>query len=96
MTFLISAWDGTDPQALERRMAARPAHLAGLEEGRVRGRIRHALAMLDDDGRMIGSTVVCEFDTREELDAWVRQEPYVTGGVWQRIEITPCRVAPGF
>ena len=53
-------------------------------------------AILDDAGRMIGSAAVAQFDTREELDEWLRTDPYVTGGVWRDIQVIPYRVAPHF
>jgi hypothetical protein len=45
---------------------------------------------------MIGSMPVAEYATREELDAWLSREPYVTGAVWKEIEVRPCRVGPSF
>ena len=45
---------------------------------------------------MIGSAAVAQFATRAELDAWLRTDPYVTGGVWQDIEVIPYRVAPHY
>ena len=45
---------------------------------------------------MIGSACVAQFDTRAELDAWLRTDPYVTGHVWQDIEVLPYRVAPHY
>ena len=45
---------------------------------------------------MIGSACVAQFATREELDEWLRTDPYVTGGVWQDIEVMPYRVAPHY
>ncbi|TCN26195.1 YciI family protein [Mesobacillus foraminis] len=45
---------------------------------------------------MIGSMMVVDYPSREELDKWLKEEPYVVGNVWQNIEIKPCRVAPIF
>jgi uncharacterized protein YciI len=42
---------------------------------------------------MIGSAAIAEFASRAELDAWLARDPYVTQGVWQRIEIRPFRLA---
>jgi uncharacterized protein YciI len=49
--------------------------------------------MLDDDGAMIGSACIVEFDDRAALDAWLDSDPYVTGDVWRTIEVTPFRRA---
>lgn len=96
MQWLIIARDGTDPEAPARRQRARPAHLEGAARLQAEGRLLMGGAILDDAGRMIGSAAVAEFATRAELDAWLRTDPYVTGGVWQRIEVIPYRVAPHF
>ena len=36
---------------------------------------------------MIGSACIAQFATREELDEWLRTDPYVTEGVWQDIDV---------
>ena len=37
----------------------------------------------------IGSLIVAEFGSREEAEAWVRTDPYVSGGVWGAVEVRP-------
>jgi uncharacterized protein YciI len=44
---------------------------------------------------MIGSTVLAEFETRGDLDEWLRSDPYVTEQVWRSIEVHPFRSAVG-
>jgi uncharacterized protein YciI len=96
MQWLIIARDGTDPDAPERRKAARPAHLENAARLQEQGHLLVGGALVDEDARMIGSAAVAQFATREELDAWLRTDPYVTGGVWQEIEVIPYRVAPHY
>lgn len=96
MQFLILAYDGTDEEAPQRRLAVREAHLALTERMAREGQHLYAAALLDDAGTMLGSVIISEFPSRAELDAWLAQEPYVTGNVWKRIEVTPCRVGPAF
>ncbi|MBD1584934.1 YciI family protein [Pseudoalteromonas sp. S16_S37] len=43
---------------------------------------------------MIGSSVHVEFDTREELDMWLSEDPYVTNNVWENIDIKEARLVP--
>lgn len=93
MQWLIIARDGTDPEAAERRLRSRPAHLEGAARLQEAG---HLGAILDDAGRMVGSAAVAQFATRAELDEWLRTDPYVTGGVWRDIQVIPYRVAPHF
>jgi uncharacterized protein YciI len=96
MQWLIVARDGEDAGAEARRLAARPAHLENAARLQARGHLLLGGALVDDAGRMIGSACVAQFATRAELDDWLRTDPYVTGGVWQDIEVMPYRVAPHY
>lgn len=91
--FLVIAHDGTDAEAPARRQAARPAHFEGIKGMVERGEILSGGAILDDAGKMTGSYVLAEFPDRIELDRWLAREPYVTGKVWQKIEVKPIRIA---
>jgi uncharacterized protein YciI len=95
MQFVIMARDGTDPEAVGRRQAVRPYHLDGIQPLVDAGNILTGGAILDDDGNMRGSVLLVDFPSRAELDAWLDHDPYVTGGVWQQIEVLPFRVAVG-
>ena len=95
MQFLVTAYDGTDADAPARRQAVRDAHLVGARGLTEEGRILIGGAILDDAGGMIGSCCIVDFATRAELDEWLRNDPYVTGGVWQKIEVVPFRAAVG-
>ena len=96
MQYLIIARDGTDPEAPSRRLAVREQHLKNAAALQAEGKLLIGGALLDEDGAMIGSAAVAEFETREELDHWLRTDPYVTGNVWQDIEVIPYRVAPHY
>ena len=93
MQFLIIAYDGTDEGALKRRMAAREAHLVGARAMKASGSMIVGGAILDDDGRMVGSSCIVEFPDRAGVDAWLAADPYVTENVWQKIEVRPFRCA---
>jgi uncharacterized protein YciI len=95
MQFIVLGYDGTDDKALDRRLAAREAHLKLAREMYGDGKWLYAVAILDDGGKMIGSMIVCDFPSQHELDEqWLRREPYVIGRVWQRIEVNRAQVAP--
>lgn len=96
MQFLLTAFDGVDEGAAERRLAAREAHIKLGDEMVAAGRMLFGTAILDDGGRMIGSMLVLDFPGRDELDGWYAVEPYVTGNVWERVDIRPCAVGPSF
>ena len=96
MQWLIMARDGTDAEAPARRQAARPAHLENAARLQADGHLLVGGALTDAAGNLIGSTAVAQFATRAELDAWLQTDPYVTGGVWQDLEVIPYKVAPHF
>ena len=96
MQWLIIARDGSDAEAPARRQAARRAHLVTAATRLAAGHVRGGGALTDVAGNLIGSAAVAQFASRAELDAWLRTDPYVTGGVWRDIEVIPYRVAPHF
>ena len=97
MQFIVLGYDGADENAPERRLAARESHLKLGKELFDRGLWLYAAAMLRDDGRMIGSMIVCEFASREELETeWLKKEPYILGNVWKKIEVSRAQTAPFF
>ena len=93
MQFLLIAFDGNDPGALERRMNARPDHLQKIAVLKKSGEFLFGGAILDDKGQMTGSMIVYEFPDREALDLKLKEEPYVTNNIWQKITIYPYRLA---
>ena len=96
MQYLLIAYDGKDEQALERRLKVRSEHIALGDRMVQDGQALFGTAILDDEGKMIGSMYVVDFPSRDELDRWLATEPYVTGNVWQDIQIQPCKVGPSF
>ena len=93
MEFLVIAYDGTDGGALERRMKVREAHLAHARQMKQQGHLIEGGALLDPEGKMIGSTLYVRFDTLEELNRYLGNDPYTTGHVWLRTEIYPIKLA---
>jgi uncharacterized protein len=95
MRFIVIARDGSDPGAKDRRAAARPAHLERIAPYVESGRVLLGGAILDEAGDLVGSVVLADFPTREQLEEWLAGDPYVTGDVWQEIEVRPYRPAVG-
>ena len=81
--FVVRAYDGEG--VLEKRLEVRPRHLESIE--RIRKHVVCAGGLLDDEGKMKGSLLVMEFESRQELDAYLANEPYVQEHVWERIEV---------
>lgn len=92
MQFVLIGRDGRDEKALDRRLAVRENHLAMCSKLQAEGHYIKGGAMLDDEGKMIGSVIFYDFPTREEMETWLKTEPYVMGNVWQEIEICPFRI----
>ncbi len=83
MQFIIKAYDGAGK--LEKRMEVRPRHLEGMQK--LGDHLICAGGLLDEEGKMKGSALILDFDTREELDDYVAHEPYVLEKVWEKIDI---------
>jgi uncharacterized protein YciI len=83
------------PNSLERRLAARPAHLARLTELDAAGRLALAgpCPAIDspDPGPagFSGSLIVAEFDSLDDARAWADADPYVAAGVYARVTVLP-------
>ena len=90
MQFLILAHDGNDENALERRMSVRPKHLENMMKLKDEGHVMAAGGLIEDGGRLAGSYLVMDFESREALDEYLAGEPYVAAGVWQDIKIEVC------
>jgi len=93
MQYLLIAYDGKDADALARRLKARPEHLGRIEGLKRNKEFIFGGAILDDNGNMIGSMVLYDFPNRAALDEMLKDEPYITGGVWKEIKIMPFRLA---
>jgi uncharacterized protein len=93
MQFLLIAYDGTDPDAENRRLKVRQEHLDKISNLKRNGEFLLGGAILTDEGKMIGSMILYEFPDRKALDERLKDEPYFTTGVWGKIEIKPFRLA---
>jgi len=97
MQFIVSGYDGQYEGSMDRRMAAREAHLAMAKQMVENKKWLYAAAMLNEEDKMTGSMIICEFDSRQAMEReWLDQEPYVLGKVWEKIEITRAQVPPLF
>jgi len=93
MEFLVTALDGTDAEALERRMAIRETHMAFARNMKAEGKLISACALIDDNGQMKGSVLIVDFESEQAIrEQWFPVEPYIYDDVWRDITIVPCRV----
>ncbi|WP_440222551.1 YciI family protein [Dokdonella sp. MW10] len=95
MWYVITGIDTAD--SLERRMAARPAHVARLEQLRDAGRLLLAGPFpaidAEDPGPagFTGSLIVAEFGDLATAQAWADADPYLAAGVYREVSVRPFR-----
>jgi len=81
--------------SLDKRLAARAAHIARLEQLKNEGRLQLAgpFPAIDniDPGPagFSGSLIVAEFESLEAAQAWADQDPYIEAGVYQYVAVQP-------
>jgi uncharacterized protein len=83
------------PDSLNKRLAARPAHLERLQALQQAGRLLLAgpFPAIDsnDPGAagFTGSLIVAEFDSLADVQAWADADPYVAAGVYASVSVKP-------
>ncbi|WP_100753076.1 YciI family protein [Vibrio salilacus] len=81
--------------SLEKRLSVRSAHLARLQNLQNEGRLLTAGPMpaIDSDtpgeAGFTGSTVIAEFDSLKQAQAWADADPYIEAGVYQSVIVKP-------
>ncbi len=83
MMFVILGFDGPDGAA--KRKLHRPAHLARMEQLDAQGRVVLAGPLTDQ----AGSLIVITADSQEDAERFIREDPYVTEGIFARYEVHP-------
>lgn len=95
MLYAIMAED--TPNSLEKRLAARPEHLARLQLLQTQGRLLLAgpFPAIDsvDPGPagFSGSLIVAEFTDLAEARTWADNDPFVNAGVYHKVVVKPFR-----
>ena len=81
--------------SLEQRLAARPAHLARLQQLKDRDRLVVAgpnpitdSEEPNSDG-FSGSVIIAEFPSLAEAKSWADKDPYIEAGVYQNVTVKP-------
>ena len=95
MWYAIEGYDG--PNVLDKRLPARPEHLARLTAMRDEGRLLLAgpcpAVDSEDPGPagFSGSVVIAQFESLPQAQAWADADPYVAAGVYTRVQVRPFR-----
>lgn len=93
MLYAIIATDAEN--SLDKRLAARPAHLARLQQLKEEGRLvlagPHPAVDSPAPGPagFSGSLVVAEFDSLEAARSWAEADPYCAAGVYADVKVKP-------
>lgn len=89
------------PETLDKRLAARPDHLARLtalvDEGRLLIAGPHPAVDSPEPGSagFTGSLVVADFESLDHAQTWAGADPYVSAGVYGKVTVKPyIRVLP--
>lgn len=95
---MLYAIFGNDvPDSLQKRLAARPAHVARLQTLQDAGRLLlagpfPAVDAIDPAAAgFSGSLIVAEFDSFEAAQAWAAADPYIAAGVYAQVAVRPFR-----
>ncbi len=82
-------------ESLEKRLAARPAHIERLQQLKAQGRLilagPHPSIDSEDPGTngFSGSLIVAEFSSLSEAKIWADADPYIEAGVYAQVTIKP-------
>ncbi|WP_236238402.1 YciI family protein [Pseudomonas faucium] len=93
MLYAIIASDVAN--SLEKRLAARPAHIERLQQLKAKGRVvlagPHPAIDSNDPGEagFSGSLIVAEFDSLAAAKAWADADPYIAAGVYDKVIVKP-------
>jgi hypothetical protein len=93
MLYAIISEDKVD--SLPRRLEARPAHLARLQQLQNEGRLilagPHPAVDSEDPGQagFTGSLVVAEFPDLTTAQAWADTDPYIAADVYAQVTVKP-------
>lgn len=93
MLYAITGQDTAD--SLDKRLAARPLHLARLQALQEEGRLLLAgpfpAVDSNDPGPagFSGSLIVAEFPALATAVEWAQADPYVAAGVYANVEVKP-------
>ena len=83
------------PNSLEKRLAARPAHVARLQALQDQGRLIlagpfPAVDTVDPAAAgFSGSLIVAQFSTLAEAETWAQADPYMAAGVYAQVMVKP-------
>jgi uncharacterized protein YciI len=95
--WLVRAWHGKEEEPLDRRMAVRSIHsvpsILLAREWKRLGQFGFRRALLDSQGRMMGSAMAVQFEWEDDPQAWLSHKPCLIQRVLVRFGNHPFRAA---
>ncbi len=85
------------PDSLDKRLAARPAHIQRIKDLQEEGRLLVAgpFPAIDSEepgpAGFSGSLIIAAFDNLEAAKNWAEADPYTTEGVFSAVTVKPFR-----
>jgi uncharacterized protein YciI len=73
------------PNSMDKRDAVRTEHRAYVMDNAED--IEFVAVMLDDAGNQCGSMYIFEAESEDAVRAWLAKEPFVSTGVYERLEV---------
>ncbi len=90
MKYVLICRDGKDDEAMNRRLATREQHIEEIQKNK---NFVFGTAILENE-KMVGSIMVMDFENKNQLNEYLKNEIYIKRNVWQNIETIEC--ANGF
>lgn len=81
--------------SLEKRLAARPAHIERLKQLTQENRLLvsgpNPAIDSEDPGEagFTGSIIIAQFDSQEQAQQWASEDPYIAAGVYNKVTVKP-------
>ncbi|KAG0171075.1 hypothetical protein DFQ28_010550 [Apophysomyces sp. BC1034] len=95
--YLVVVHDYKDEGALQRRLGAREKHLERATKAVKTGSMRCGGPLVDshENGKMVGSALIVEASSENEVHQIIKEDPYIEAKVWEKWDIYPYRNAVG-
>jgi uncharacterized protein len=84
--------------SLEKRLKSRPEHIVRVQELQKQGRLLVAgpnpAIDSEDPGPagFSGSIIIAEFDSLQDAESWIQDDPFVHAGVYDKITVKPFKL----
>ena len=87
--FVIIGHDVADSH--DKRQATRPEHIKRIQQLQESGRLVIAgpTPITHGEPNMSGSVIIAQFESIDEAQNWVNDEPYLREGVYSHVDIKP-------